>query len=593
MCGIIGQISLQAPIQQRQFNAMRDTLQHRGPDGFGSWFSENRLVALGHRRLSFLDLSEKGKQPMTNETGSVWLTFNGEIYNYIPLRAELETAGHHFSSKTDSEVLLHAYEEWGTGMLGRLKGMFAFGIWDEHRKRLLIARDRFGIKPLYYGFLNNQFYFASELKAILKGLAKRPAPSMEAVADFLVYRYVPSPKTIWKGLKKLPPAHYLDISFASGSPDLSPQCYWQLPDPRLRPTPREAVHQVHELLSESVGQHLQSDVPVGSFLSGGYDSSALVAYAHKQGKALDTFSIGFEGWEKSEDQYARQVADHLNLPLHTRLAGREQLALLDQLAYFYDEPLGDISTIPTFMVSQMASQHRKAVLSGEGADELFAGYTWQKPIAGLSTLSRLKYYLPEQISGSSITSYYATAMAMGRFDLEVLKDTIHPRLHDQLPAFPDWFYKKHTRQYPQLLKTVQKLDIQTFMGELVLTRIDRASMAHGLEVRVPFLDHELAEYLFSLHPKVYYRASQTKFLLYENIKNTLPAEILKRPKQGFVGPDSYYMDIAFYANCLRDGQLIKSDVISPAGLERLLRDKDHWRLWKLVVLEKWWQRWMT
>lgn len=593
MCGIIGQVSLKAPIQQQQFNAMRDTLQHRGPDGFGSWFSEHRLAALGHRRLSFLDLSDNGRQPMSNETGTIWLTFNGEIYNYLPLRAELETAGHHFSSKTDSEVLLHAYEEWGVGMLGRLKGMFAFGIWDDQRKRLFLARDRFGIKPLYYGFLDHQFYFASELKAILKGLPKRPAPSIEAVADFLVYRYVPSPKTIWQGLKKLPPAHFLDISFSSGPPDLSPQCYWRLPETRIRATPQEAAHQVNELLSESVAQHLQSDVPVGSFLSGGYDSSALVAYALKQGKALDTFSIGFEGWEKSEDQYARQVADHLNLPLHTRLAGREQLGLLEQLAYFYDEPLGDISTIPTFMVSQMASQHRKAVLSGEGADELFAGYTWQKPIAGLGPLSRLKYILPEQITGNSITSYYASAMAMGRFDMKVLKETIHPRLHDQLPAYPDWFYKQHTRHYPQLLKTVQKLDIKTFMGELVLTKIDRASMAHGLEVRVPFLDHELVSFLYQLPTGLIFDPKQPKKILYENLKGKLPASILNRRKQGFVGPDHYYMSYPFYADTLRNGQLIKEGIINKVACENFLKKKDHWRLWKLVVLEKWWQAWMN
>lgn len=592
MCGIIGQISLQHPVDHQQFNNMRDTLSHRGPDGFGSWFSTDGLTALGHRRLSFLDLSEQGKQPMTNETGEIWLTFNGEIYNYLNLRGTLEKAGHRFSSKTDSEVLLHAYEEWGVQMLDRLKGMFAFGIWDERKKRLFLARDRFGIKPLYYGFLDQQFYFASELKAIVKGLPRRPAPSMAAVADFLVYRYVPSPKTIWEGLKKLPPAHYLDISFSTRAPSIQPRRYWQLPETLLKISSQEAVQRVDELLGQSVAQHLQSDVPVGSFLSGGYDSSALVAYASAQGHTLSTFSIGFEGWEKSEDQYARRVADHLQLPLYTRRAGQEQLELLDQLAYIYDEPLGDISTIPTFMVSQLASQHCKAVLSGEGADELFAGYTWQRPIAQLNTIAQLNVYFKERIFGKRMTAYYASAMAMGQFDKTVLQQTLRPEWHDYLPAEPTWFYKKNIRARLQLLKTVQNLDITAFMGELVLTKIDRASMANGLEVRVPFLDHELVSFLFQLPTHLVFNKTQTKVLLYENIKRKLPSSILKRSKQGFVGPDRYYMSYPFYAEVLRKGRLIKEGIINKAACEKFLNERDHWRLWKLVVLEKWWQTWM-
>lgn len=592
MCGIVGQVSLQMPIGRRQFNDMRDTLSHRGPDGFGSWFSKDHFVALGHRRLSFLDLSERGKQPMANETGEIWLTFNGEIYNYLELRAHLEKAGHRFSSKTDSEVLLHAYEEWGAGMLSQLKGMFAFGIWDNPKKRLFLARDRFGIKPLYYGFLHHQFYFASELKAIIRGLPKRPAPSFSAIADFLVYRYIPSPKTIWEGLKKLPPAHYLDISFASNPPDIHPKCYWQLPGTTLKISSRDAVLKTDELLSGSVAQHLQSDVPVGSFLSGGYDSSALAAYASEQGHKVPAFSIGFHNWKNSEDQFALEVANHLKIPLYTRRAGQEQLELLDSLAYIYDEPLGDISTIPTFMVSQLASQHCKAVLSGEGADELFAGYSWQHPIAQLSTTSRLKLYIKDRLGGNNITKYYASAMAMGRFDRTVLKQTFHPRLHDQLPDFPEWFYEKHNQLCPQLLKTIQNLDIKAFMGELVLTKIDRASMANGLEVRVPFLDHELVSFLYQLPVNLVYDPNQSKCLLYENIKGKLPPSILKRPKQGFVGPDRYYMSYPFYENILKKGRLIEDNVINKKTVEKFLRDKDHWRLWKLGILEKWWQTWI-
>ena len=593
MCGILGQISFQQPIDRFRFNEMRDTLAHRGPDGKGSWFSDSHMAALGHRRLSFLDLSEQGHQPMPNEDKNLWLTFNGEIYNYLPLRSELEKAGHLFRSDSDSEVLLHAFEEWGSAMLDRIKGMFAFGIWDQSQKRLFLARDRFGIKPLYYGLIDQQFYFASELKAIIKGLPSRPEPAEDAIADFLVYRYVPSPKTIWKGLKKLPPAHFLDIRFDSSMQWPVAQRYWQLPNHTNAVGFQEAVQTTGEMICESVEQHLQSDVPVGSFLSGGYDSSALAAYAAERGQQLNTFSIGFEGWEKSEDQYAKLVADHLDLPFFSRIAGKEQLGLLDKLAYHYDEPLGDISTIPTFMVSELASQHNKAVLSGEGADELFVGYTWQQPIAQLNKRKRFTAYLKEVCFGKYLTAYYASAMAMGRFDSAMLIKVLHPRLKSRLPIVPDWFYKESIQLRPQLLKTVQAMDVRAFMGELVLTKIDRASMACGLEVRVPFLDHELVSYLYQLPVTTVYNPDQAKSLLYEQLKSRVPAAVLKRPKQGFVGPDRYYMSYDFYAKSLRKGKLITDNIIRGEALESLLAAKDHWRLWKLVVLEKWWQTWMN
>ncbi|MCB0572333.1 MAG: asparagine synthase (glutamine-hydrolyzing) [Phaeodactylibacter sp.] len=596
MCGILGQACSQGAINLHTFEQMRDTLAHRGPDDAGLWCSEDKRIALGHRRLSFLDLSDAGHQPMANEDGAIWIVLNGEVYNYLELREMLVAQGHRFRSRSDTEVLIHGYEEWGlTGLLGRINGMYAFALWDGKKGELLLARDHFGIKPLYYGWVGGQFYFASELKAILKGLASRPALRLASVSDYLAYRYVPGPYTIWEGLYKLPAANYLRLSQREGFGAAQPACYWQLEPASHKTSPGEAAVRVGELLKNSVSEHLRSDVPVGHFLSGGYDSSALAVYSTALGQRPNAFSIGFEGWARSEHQYAETVANHLGIPLYTTIVGAEQLELMDTLAYHYDEPIADISIIPTYMVSQLARRHNKAVLSGEGADEIFGGYTWQREIAHFGRWRARAAQALQKLSGGPANYFverYAEAMAMGRFRSDNLPSMLHPRMQAGIPAFSEWFYASHYRPGEWPLKAFQYLDVKAFMGELVLTKIDRASMAHGLEVRVPFLDRTLVEYLFQLHPSVYFRFGQTKSLLWENIRHSLPAAILNRPKQGFVGPDSYYMNLEWYREHLHNGYLIQDEVISREGLDSLFREKSHWRLWKLIVLEKWWNRWM-
>lgn len=593
MCGIMGQISLSTSITTEVFNAKRDTLQHRGPDDAHAWFSEDQRVALGHRRLSLIDLSASGRQPMCNEDGSIWLTFNGEIYNYVELRILLQKKGHIFKSTTDSEVLLHGYEEWGTNLLSYLKGMFAFGIWDSGQKKLLLARDRFGIKPLYYGWLGDQFYFASELKAILAGLPEKPPLNRAAICDFLTYRYIPSPRTIWEGLHKLPPANYLLMDLKKEPKNNMTLSYWVLTSKRNKVADNEAIECVNDLLKKSVEEHLRSDISIGAFLSGGYDSSALVYYMQQQRYPVKTFSIGFKDWEQSEHLYAQTVADHLGVANYSTIVGDEQLDLVDKLAYHYDEPIADISIIPTYMVSQLASQHTKAVFSGEGADEIFAGYTWQKDIAKYNKRAAHWAFLKRIItrSNNEFVERYAEAMAMGCFTSRNLHFYLHPDFQASIPYNSEWFYAKYYQPFQHPLKSFQYLDIKTFMGELVLTKIDRASMAHSLEVRVPFLDHELVEYLYNLHESVYYKPETTKYLLYQQIKTALPTRILQRKKQGFVGPDQYYMNIQWYKNQLVGGKAIQERIISTAGLKHLIEQKDHWRLWKLTILEKWLQAW--
>jgi asparagine synthase (glutamine-hydrolysing) len=587
MCGISGIIQTHPPINPNVLNQMRDTVAHRGPDGASSWINPDGLVGLGHRRLSFLDLSDNGTQPLCNEDGTIWLTYNGEIYNYQEIKAELKQLGHIFKSNTDSEVIVHGYEAWGIQVLQRLKGMFAFAIWDDTRKELFLARDRFGIKPLYVFQDKNYFLFGSELKVILVHPDVKPQVDETAIFDYLTYRYIPSPKTIWKDIQKLQPAHY--VLYKQGNEKIEQVRYWDIPKPNnSTPSVSEAVELFHTGLKKSVQEHLRSDVPIGSFLSGGYDSSALVYYMTQEGYKPNTFSIGFDDWQNSEHQFAEQVAEHLNVPHFNTIVGNEQLSLLETLVYHYDEPIADISIIPTYMVSQLAKKHNKAVFSGEGADELLGGYWWQKDIAKMpnwmySLMPNKKQWLLKK---------YAKAMSMGRMTNANFAQYLTKDILKHQPQDAEWFYKKHLHIDRNPLKAFQYLDTRMFMGELVLTKIDRATMAHSLEARVPFLDHELFENIISIPPELFYNSAKTKQLLFENIKNALPQNILNRPKQGFVGPDKYYMNYNWYQKILEKGRLIDADILTEQGLRKMLVERDHWRLWKFTVLEFWWRRWV-
>lgn len=594
MCGIAGQISFLQKVNHNHVQQMTDALRHRGPDGEGIYINEDKTTALGHRRLSFLDLSESGKQPMTNEDGTIWITYNGEIYNYVELRSQLEKLGHSFHSHTDTEVIVHGYEEWGCGILPKLKGMFAFAIWNEKTKELFLARDRFGIKPLYYyhDAQSRNIVFASEIKGIKANPTVSTTLSPHSMSSFFTYRYVPSPQTIWKEVNKLPPAHYLLMN-ASGQITITE--YWQIPYGNKRISDKEAIETFDQLLLDSVRTHARSDVPVGAFLSGGYDSSAIVYYMNRFGYKPATFSIGFEGWDVSEHLYAGMVARQYHTEHYDLILESQSLDLLDKLVEVYDEPNGDISIIPTYLVSREAARKRKAVMSGEGSDEFLVGYQWQKDYrpANKSWWQQLSGLLrkPDE---NQMLSYYAECMSMGRFDRsEFDKMYTSDFLQQALPEDEYWWYKKLYKKDLSDLKAMQHLDVKHFMGEQVLAKIDRASMAHSLEVRVPFLDHEICEFVFSLHESVYYRSDETKHLLYQNIKNHLPAEILQRKKQGFVGPDTYYMNYAWYREKLSGSKLVADGYINGLYIETLLNNKDHWRLWKIAVMELWYRKWIA
>lgn len=595
MCGIIGRWNHHHKIDRELFNAMRDTLIHRGPDGFGSYFDPDVNLALGHRRLSFLDLSETGAQPMCNEDRTVWLTVNGEIYNYPELRQQLIQKGHRFLSSTDSEVLVHGYEEWGMHMLDLIDGMFAFGLWDKRKNKLILARDRFGIKPLYYYTgPEGDMIFASEIKAIIKDRQVIRDVDYTAMCNFFFYRYVPSPNTIFKNIYKLPPAHYMEFSSPS---DHKTICYYKLEAGGIKMDRKEALTRVDDLLQDSVKNHVRSEVPVGSFLSGGYDSSAMVNYFSGIEKGFNTFSIGFKNWDKSEHQYAQVVADKFKTRHYNQILDSGSLEILPDLMYYYDEPIADISIIPTYYVSKFAAEHNKAVLSGEGADELFAGYSWHRDYLWAVTKRQIRdskksgWKLPE--NHFDVDSY-SRAMSMGMFDKSQLELLLNKDLHQYIPEDTSWFYRQHFMEQIPVPKRFQMLDLKTFMGELVLTKIDRASMANSLEVRVPFLSKEVSEFMLSLDPQVYFEAEKQKILLYKILKKSgVPRYILKRPKQGFTGPDSYYQNIDFYKNYLLNGRLINHNLININYLQTLIEQNDHWRLWKLVVFELWFSKWMV
>lgn len=593
MCGIVGMLGFKAPVDVQEFKEMRDSLSHRGPDDAGLWINKEQNIALGHRRLSFLDLSESGRQPMSNEDETLWLTFNGEIYNYLELRKILQAKGHSFKSGTDSEVIIHGYEEWGAGVLQKLKGMFAFGLYDSNKRELMLARDRFGIKPLYYYHGVEGMAFASELKALLKCKRIPREVDHSSLWDFFAYRYVPSPKSIWKYIYKVPPAHYLMLY---RNRDAEVKSYWDL-DMKAKKglSEKQAIEEIDQLLLNSVEQHIRSDVEVGSFLSGGYDSSAMVYYLHRLKYPTQTFAIGFEGWERSEHLFAEMVAQKFQTQHHNRIVERGSLDLVEQLVYHYDEPIADISIIPTYLISQEAAGTVKTVLSGEGADEMFGGYTWQsswmEKWGALGSWDRFK----EKQGWSAYplaVEHYGEAMSMGRFQNTKLRKLFNPDLAPRKDMDSDWWYRSLYNRKMSPLKSIQYMDVKAFMGELVLTKVDRASMAHGLEVRVPFLDHELYERFFQLQESQYFKAGKTKHLLQEIIAPHMPPEILKRKKQGFVGPDSYYQETDFYAEIIRNGKLLKEGILQKDYVESLIEKEDHWRLWKIMVMTYWWEMWV-
>lgn len=593
MCGICGVTNFNKPIDPKGFEQQLDTLKHRGPDGAGTQFLENNTVALGHRRLSIIDLSKNGAQPMSNEDGTIWIAFNGEIYNFETLKKELISLGHHFKSKTDTEVIIHGYEEWGVNVLDKLNGMFAFGIYDNNKKQWFLARDRFGIKPLYYSLSDEKFVFASELKAIVTDKEFFREIDFDAVSDFFIYRFIPTPKSIWKGIKKLPPGHYCLLDHDS---NLAIKAYWQLEPKNNTTTLEEVVEKSSHLLRSSIESRLLADVPIGLFLSGGYDSSLVAHFLHQLDYPLQSFCAGMNNWNGSEHEPAKIVADVFQSEHKTLMLKLENMnELMSKLSYYFDEPLGGSSFIPTYLISELAAQELKVVMAGDGGDEIFAGYNWHKVIYEKWNHNLLgKFIRWRKGDDQFLKNEYNKSLNWTKWKFNQLGQIFSKEvIQDELGKDDFCIYKKSINYQFGPIKAMQLFDYNLFLPEVILTKVDRASMANGLEVRVPFLDHRLAEFMISLNEKNYFQKGKNKLILFEILKKNIPIEILEKPKKGFGMPIGKLFSTNRMLDFVSKSTLANSGILSKNWHQNLNRNSRFNKIWSVYIFAHWYERWMS
>jgi len=564
MCGLAGIFDTrdQRPIDRDLLVAMTDALSHRGPDGDG--FHVGDGIGLGHRRLSIIDLAG-GHQPLFNEDHSVVVVYNGEIYNFVELAHQLRALGHQFRTVCDTEVVVHAWEEWGADCVKRFRGMFAFALWDNNSKTLFLARDRMGIKPLYYAsLLDGRLIFGSEMKALLCDPKLDRLLDIQAIEEYFAFGYVPDPKSIYESVRKLPPAHVL--VWRRGAPMPNPQCYWDIAFQADRKiSEKDACAELNERMSEAVRMHLVSDVPLGAFLSGGVDSSSVVSMMaeHSTGP-VNTCSIGFDVSEFNEVKYAELVARHLKTDHRSRQVTANSFDLIESISGFYDEPFADSSSMPTYQVCRLAREKVTVALSGDGGDEAFAGYRryrwhhYEELVRGIlpeplrwpvfSTLGRFYPKLdwaPRPLRAKSTLQALARNSIDGYFDsVSILADRLRRSLYSAQMLSDLQGYHARSVLEPVMknapvehhLDRVQYTDMKTYLPGDILTKVDRASMATSLEVRVPLLDHELLEWVATLPPEFRLKGREGKYVLKKAMEGRLPQEILYREKMGFAVP---------------------------------------------------------
>jgi asparagine synthase (glutamine-hydrolysing) len=563
MCGIVGifDITGASEIDRNLLSRMNESQFHRGPDE-GGLHTEPGL-GFGHRRLSIIDLSS-GQQPMHSQDGNVVLTYNGEVYNFPELREELEALGYSFRTHCDTEVILYAWQAWGESCVERLRGMFAFGIWDRPRQTLFLARDRLGVKPLFYAELSNgQFIFGSELKALKQHplLPKNVDPT--AIEDYFGFGYIPDPKTIYKGVYKLEPGYSLTIK--RGQNGFRPKQYWDVKfQPASAGNVAEAGEELIERLREAVKIRMVADVPLGAFLSGGVDSSGVVALMAGLSKdPVNTCSISFGDPKFNEAQFAAQVAERYQTAHRVEQVDPDDFSLIDQLSGLYDEPYADSSALPTYRVCELAKKQVTVVLSGDGGDENLAGYrryrwhTYEERMRAMlpdalrmplfSSLGRVYPKLDwapkvlrakttlESIGRDSMAGYFHSVSVLSN---GMRSQLFSENLKSELQGYQAIeVFRRYSQQAPDNpLSMVQYLDLKTYLAGDILTKVDRASMAHALEVRVPLLDHKLVEWMASLPPDLKLHGREGKYLFKKALEPYLPNDILYRPKMGFAVP---------------------------------------------------------
>jgi len=623
MCGIVGifDLSGSSEIDREQLSKMNETQFHRGPDEGGLHTEPG--VGLGHRRLSIIDLSS-GQQPLFNEDNSVVVVYNGEIYNFKKLMAELKKRGHIFRTHCDTEVIVHAWEEWGDECVNHFRGMFAFAIWDRKKQTLFIARDRLGIKPLFYAELENGlFIFGSELKSLLShpGLKKRIDPC--AVEDYFAFGYIPEPRSIYCGVKKLPPAHSLTLR--RGNPVKAPVEFWDVPYKEVQVGDEEDIqHELIERLREAVDVRLVSEVPLGAFLSGGVDSSAIVALMAQLNTdaPVNTCSIGFGDPKYNETEFARIVSDRYKTNHYEEYVKSEDFDLIDTLAGMYDEPYADSSAIPTYRVCELARKRVTVVLSGDGGDENFAGYRrhrWhmnEEMIRG-----RVPHFIRGPLFGFLGRNYPKLDRAPKIFRAKstfqaLARDSVAAYMHSmsivyddlRTPLFSASFkkdlagyhaeevFRYHLNRAPtdHPLSLIQYLDTKTYLPGDILTKVDRASMAHALEVRVPILDHEFVEWVSGLSPDIKLKGREGKYIFKKALEPHVSDDILYRPKMGFAVPLASWFRGPLrerLRQSLTSKRLEETGIFDMAFIKKMLNDhldgkREHSAaLWSLLMFE--------
>ncbi|MEP7340675.1 MAG: asparagine synthase (glutamine-hydrolyzing) [Acidobacteriota bacterium] len=625
MCGIAGIISAVNSTEEEllgRVQPMTKAQSHRGPDAWGVWADE--VCGLGHRRLSIIDLSEAGSQPMSNARGDLRITFNGEIYNFQSLRQELESLGHRFRTRTDTEAIIYAYEQWGEECLSKLRGMFAFAIWDRRLRRLFAARDRVGKKPFFYTQAGPHFLFASELQGLLanREVAREIQPA--AIDAYLSYGYVPAPHTAFKNIFKLPPAHYLTVDLSSASMQVATRRYWSLDYlPKLEISEAEACEVLREKMAEAVRLRMISDVPLGAFLSGGIDSSIVVGLmAQQSARPVKTFSIGFKEAAYNELDHARRIAEKWKTEHHEFVVESNALEILPKLVRHYGEPYADSSAVPTFYVSQMTRQHVTVALNGDGGDESFAGY---------------ERYLGNQIAErmQAVPGVAMAARALSR----IIPDSIDPKslvrqahrflsvaTQPMAERYPQWLtfftHNAKSRLYsPEFVASLNgarkgwlnslfdglpaldaidaamAVDVMSYLPYDLLVKVDITSMANSLETRSPFLDHEVMEFAARLPSKLKVRGRELKHLPKKAFADLLPPQNVNRRKMGFGVPVGQWFRGPLRA-LLCDSLLLEPrsrGYFQPMEVARMVDDHlneraDHsFRLWNLLMLELWHQ----
>jgi asparagine synthase (glutamine-hydrolysing) len=610
MCGITGFYGLE---DKELLSKMTSLLEHRGPDQSGYYADET--VSLGHRRLSIIDLSEDGRQPMGNEEGTVWVVFNGEIYNYQELREKLEKKGHHFKSKTDTEVIVHAYEEYGQKCVSFFNGDFAFAVYDAEKKVLFLARDRLGIKPLYYTLVDGKFYFASEIKALLAvpGLKREVNP--RALNYYLSFYANPLAETMFKGIFKVEPGHSLVFK----GKKLVMQKYWDL---QMQPTTLQNPEQeLLSLLSDSVQKRLRSDVPLGVYLSGGIDSGTVVALMSKFTDKVKTFSVGFDS-SLGELQRAKVTAEHFNTDHQEIILNAEAIKALPNIVWHQDEPMGDPTSVPTYLLSKEAKKKVTVVLTGEGADEQFAGYEQekfmmlhQKYLQKIPFRKSLAFPL-QKIPANALNPFFKYMGSLGEEGKKRLVDFISAQNNPEALMSMIAIFNEQEKQellgkkIENVTKTI-KLDKQNLLNSLLLfenkvplaenllMKVDKNTMAHGIEARVPFLDHRVVEFAAKLPPELKLKGLQDKYILRKVMKPYLPAS--KQKKERFFVPVDHWLKdqlqplsaellsekaVKEYFNPMYVQKMLKGYNTSPLFYGRQIWTVLNFQLWHKMFIEE-------